>query len=335
MLVGSTMAEAELDMNGREAAQTGQAAASAPSNAQVAPAASRNRTPPWVWLWFLPVLLLIFLYLTRNVLGPFVIAGMLAYIFSMVIDRIQEKLGWPRIAIVGLLYALVLGLIAVGLYFGSESLYQQTQSFITGGPNIVERGVEQFLGNNSFTFGGTTVDAHAIAQRVNEVVSSYSGGGGDAVHVLVLVGERLLDVLLVLIVTFYLLLSGKNLGSYLLKFVPSGARARTGYLAGRIHVTLGAYLRGQLSLILLMAFVSFLLLAFVFHLPYAFPLAVLTGFLEIIPLLGPAIATTIAAAVALASQGPTTALWVIVAYFVLRQLEDQLVMPMVVGKIVE
>src|SRR3954469_20399361 len=133
MLMGTPMAESELDMDGREAAQVGRAPAIATApEGQVAPPVTRSRTPPWVWLWFLPVLLLIFLYMTRNVLGPFVIAGMLAYIFSMVIDRIQEKLGWPRIAIVALLYVVVLGAISIGLYFGAESLYQQTQSFITG-----------------------------------------------------------------------------------------------------------------------------------------------------------------------------------------------------------
>ncbi|HEV8638998.1 MAG TPA: AI-2E family transporter, partial [Chloroflexota bacterium] len=61
---------------------------------------------------------------------------------------------------------------------------------------------------------------------------------------------------------------------------------------------------------------------------------VATGFLEIIPLMGPLLAGTIACAVALGHSGPLAAIWLAVAYFVLRQLEDQIVMPLVVGRAV-
>jgi predicted PurR-regulated permease PerM len=61
----------------------------------------------------------------------------------------------------------------------------------------------------------------------------------------------------------------------------------------------------------------------------------MTGFLEILPLIGPAIATVLAAGVALAAHGPGVAIAVIIVYFVLRELEDNLVMPFVVGRAVE
>jgi predicted PurR-regulated permease PerM len=84
-----------------------------------------------------------------------------------------------------------------------------------------------------------------------------------------------------------------------------------------------------------MSVVSFIVLQFVFNVPYAIPLAILTGFLEILPLIGPAIATVLAAGVALAAHGTGAAIGVIIAYFVLRELEDNLVMPFVVGRAVE
>src|SRR5207244_3146647 len=92
--------------------------------------------------------------------------------------------------------------------------------------------------------------------------------------------------------------------------------------------------RGQLFLIVLMSAVTYVVLTFVFRLPFAVAIAFATGLLEVIPLLGPILATTIAASVALAHGGPGLALAVIVAYFVLRQIEDQVVMPLVVGRAV-
>ncbi|MDQ3928890.1 MAG: AI-2E family transporter, partial [Chloroflexota bacterium] len=280
------MAEPVIRENAEEAARTG--------SPMETPLAAAFRTPRWVWAWTLPLVLLLMLYLSRRILGPFIIAAVLAYIFSLVIDQIQERLRWPRWVIVTGLYVLVLGLIGVGLYFGAEALYRQTREFILGGPEIVERGLTQVLGGNRYTFGGQVVDAHFIAQQVSAGIAAAFGGGGDALHFVGEVVVRLLDTVLVIIVSFYLMLDGKRMATYFLKFVPSESRARTGYIAGRIHTVLGAYLRGQLLLIGLMSLVSFVVLQFIFQVPYALPLGILTGFLEILPLVGPAMAAALA-----------------------------------------
>jgi predicted PurR-regulated permease PerM len=293
------------------------------------------RTPRWVWVWALPLVIILLLYMARKILPPFILAGVLAYIFSMVVDRIENRLRWPRWVIVTLLYAAVLGTIGVGLYFGAEALYRQTRDFIVQGPNIVERGLQQVLGNATYTFGGTVVNAHFLAERINEAITGFFGSAGDAVHIAGEIITWILDTLLVIVVSFYLLLHGKKIGPYLLKFVPEGSRARTGYVAERIHAVLGAYLRGQLFLIVIMSIASFVVLQFIFHVPYALPLAIMTGFLEILPLAGPAIAAVIAAGVALSAHGAGEAIGVIIAYTILREVEDQLVMPIVVGKAVE
>jgi len=105
-------------------------------------------------------------------------------------------------------------------------------------------------------------------------------------------------------------------------------------IAGQLNVVLQQWLRGQLFLILLMSILTYIALTFGFHLPYALPIAIATGVLEVIPLFGPFIAGAIAAVVAVVNGGVPQMIGVIVMYFVLRQLEDQLVMPFVVGRAV-
>jgi predicted PurR-regulated permease PerM len=308
-----------------------------PAGVESRVSAPRPHTPRWAWAWALPLVLILFLYLARAILGPFIIAGVLAYIFSPVVDQVQERVRLPRAVAVGLLYLLVLGALGTGLFFGADALYQQTRDFITKGPNIIEQGLSQVLGNSRYSFAGQTWDAHLLAARLTEALGAYlgNGAGSDAFHLARAAGGRLLDSLLVIIVSFYLLVSGKHLGASLLRFMPADSRAQTGYVAGRIHTMLGAYLRGQLLLIVLISCVAFVILQFVFQVPYALPLAILTGFLEILPLVGPAIATGLAAGVALAVHGPGAAAGVAVAYVVMRELEDNLVMPFVVGRSVE
>jgi predicted PurR-regulated permease PerM len=107
--------------------------------------------------------------------------------------------------------------------------------------------------------------------------------------------------------------------------LPIKRRDSTSWLLAGIHVVLGEWLRGQLFLIALVTAVVYIALGPILHLPYALGLAVLTGVLEIIPLIGPVIATTIAGADAFVHGGASVAAIVVVIYFVLRQVEDQVV----------
>jgi predicted PurR-regulated permease PerM len=72
----------------------------------------------------------------------------------------------------------------------------------------------------------------------------------------------------------------------------------------------------------------------VFRLPYALTIGIATGVLEVIPLLGPLLAGALACSVAISRGGAQLAAWIALTYFVLRQLEDQIVMPLVVGRAV-
>ncbi|HKP53556.1 MAG TPA: AI-2E family transporter [Chloroflexia bacterium] len=291
------------------------------------------RTPRWLWAWMFAAAVVVMLILARKILGPFIFAAIFAYIFSPIIDNLQERLRWPRGLVVGLFYLLVLGAIGIGLYFGAEALVKETQALARQGPNIVENALVQFMGSEPFVFAGQTFTPADLSERINEGLSTYFENG-EAIHFIGEMVIRVLDTILVIMVSLYLLLDGKRLGAYLLKFVPAESRARTGYVAGRIHTVLGIYLRGQLFLIGIMSLVSFLVLQFVFNVPFALPLGIMTGFLEIIPLLGPAIAAGIAGLVALSAHGLGAAIGVVIAFTILRQLEDHLIMPFVVGRAV-
>ena len=291
------------------------------------------RTPRWIWAWILPVVIIGMLIMARSVLGPFVIAAIFAYLFSPIIDNLQERLHWPRGLVVGLFYVVVLGAIGLGIYFGAEALVKQTQALAKEGPNILQNALVQFMGTNPSSSAGKSFTPAEIAKRVNDGLATYFQSG-EALHIISEIVVRLLDTLLVIVVSLYLLLDGKRLGAYLLKFVPAESRSQTGYVAGRIHAVLGIYLRGQLLLIGIMSVVSYLVLQFIFNVPYAIPLAIMTGVLEILPLIGPAVAAGVVALVALSAHGVGAAIGIIIVYTILRQLEDQLVMPFVVGKAV-
>jgi predicted PurR-regulated permease PerM len=130
-------------------------------------------------------------------------------------------------------------------------------------------------------------------------------------------------------------LDGDRIGNFLLRLIPPEHRARVASIGDRVHLQIGRYLRGQLLLIVLMSAVSWVVLHFLFQLRFALPVAILTGVLEVIPIVGPIAAAAVAASIALTTIDLQHAIWIVVAYTVLRQIEDQLVMPIVVGRAVE
>ena len=83
-----------------------------------------------------------------------------------------------------------------------------------------------------------------------------------------------------------------------------------------------------------MAAVLYVILGPIIHVPYALALSMLSGVLEIIPLVGPVIAAALAGTVAFATRGTDTTIIVLVVYLVVRQIEDQIVMPLVIGRAV-
>src|SRR5262249_51518441 len=72
----------------------------------------------------------------------------------------------------------------------------------------------------------------------------------------------------------------------------------------------------------------------ILHLPNALALGIMTGLLEVITFIGPLIAGTVVGIVALSTGGPTLAIAAVGFLFVLRQIEDVLIMPNVLGRAV-
>lgn len=110
-----------------------------------------------------------------------------------------------------------------------------------------------------------------------------------------------------------------------------------GTLLARIARLWLAFARGQLILMLLIGVVSWLGLA-ALGVPYAPFLGIVAGSLEIVPSLGPTLATAAAALVALAKGStylhispPWLAAIVIVFYVLVQQLENIFVVPRVMG----
>jgi predicted PurR-regulated permease PerM len=211
---------------------------------------------------------------------------------------------------------------------GSEIRYLSS-----GGSDVIATALHKLFGDHIVVVG-TTYDVNEVAKQIRSALLGTIQSPSDAIHMAEQAVAVVLQTVLALIVTFYFLLDGRRFGRFAIRFLDRSQRADALRIGHHIHVVLGRWLRGQLLLIGLVAAVLYLFLGPILHVPYALALAILSGVLEIIPLVGPIIAAALAGTVAFGTRGTDTTIAVLVVYVVVRQIEDQVVMPLVIGRAV-
>lgn len=289
---------------------------------------------PGASLWWLLGAALLIFWLARPILGPFVIAAVLAYAFSPLVASAERRTGRSRLVTVLIGYVVALAALGILAWFLTGRLIAELQLLSASGPDSVAALLRGLLGSDTIVLGPTTISVQQIASEIESAISGMVSTPGSAIEVARQVGDLALNVVLVIIVTFYLLVDGQRFLARTVTVLPLEHRERTTALLGRIHEVLGRWLRGQLLLVAAVSIVVYIILGPILHLRYALAIGILTGVLEVIPLIGPVVAAAIAATDAFAQSGTQTAILVIVIYVVLRQVEDQLVMPVVIGRAV-
>jgi predicted PurR-regulated permease PerM len=134
----------------------------------------------------------------------------------------------------------------------------------------------------------------------------------------------------VLIFSFYLLLARDKLDDQLGYFFGNDKKREVAALIDLLEKRLGGWARGQLALMILVwisTYIGLLLLG----IPFALPLSILAGLLEIIPYLGPLIAAIPAVIIGL-SLSPIIGLATAALYFLIQQFENYIFVPKVMEK---
>ncbi|HEY4752924.1 MAG TPA: AI-2E family transporter [Candidatus Limnocylindrales bacterium] len=273
-------------------------------------------------------------WFARPVLLPFAVATVIAYAFSPYIDIVQAKTGRSRTLIVVLCYGTALVIIGAIVLALAGPVSHELALLIQAGPNALDVALRQLLGGDSITIGNNVFTVGEIRSQLEAAIRNVLQTPEGAIRAASQLLQGTLDTILVVIVTFYLLLDGGRFAATALRFLDPRDRAEVVRVSRTVHTVVGRWLRGQLVLVVFVSTVVTVVFATVLHLPYPLGLGVLVGALEVITYIGPIIAGVIVAIVALSSGGIGLAAASVVFLFVLRQLEDVLIMPNVLGRAV-
>lgn len=132
-----------------------------------------------------------------------------------------------------------------------------------------------------------------------------------------------------LILTVYFILEGDLAYRWGLSFFPPGKRPRLDAALQRAEVRMGQWLLGQGSLMLILGLTSTIVYVSL-HVRYAYALGVLTGLLNIIPVIGAALTIVLALMVA-AIDSWGRVLGIAIFYLVWVQVENSFLVPRIMG----
>lgn len=129
---------------------------------------------------------------------------------------------------------------------------------------------------------------------------------------------------------FYFLLEEDLIKTTLIRFFDEKKAEEVALIFSRIEKKLGNWCWGEIKLMILVGLLNYLGFLLI-GLKYALPLAIIAGFLEVIPNLGPTIAAFPAVLIGF-SQSPLIGLSAIAVAFIVQQLENNVVVPLIMKK---
>jgi predicted PurR-regulated permease PerM len=255
------------------------------------------------------------------------VAILLAFALSPAVKFLSRFV--PRVIAILIVYLVVLTAISILLYFVASTTIDQVSALaksLTG-----NKGVNPFTPIVAFLgrFGVTQSQINAIGLQI---ASQAQGVAGSAVPVLTGIFNFMLDIIIVAVLSIYLLIDGDRVVRWLRRNVPLIQRERTLFLIDTFNRVIGGYIRGQVTLALLVGFLVGIGMT-VLHVPYAVLLGVLAFFLEFIPILGTLTSGAICVLIAL-TQGWIIALLVLAYFVIVHIIEGDVVGPRIVGKAV-
>lgn len=228
---------------------------------------------------------------------------------------------FPRVFSVLLVYLLVIALMSLAASIIIPPLVEQTSALISKLPQIISN-INEFF-----------IFANIPAEDVSSVLSKQiQGFVGNIVSITTTIFSSIFLIITVLVLSFYLLLDWNKFVSLASSPFSGKQEKRVIGLISKLENGLGRWVRGQLSLSFIVGILTFIGLQLL-GIPYALPLALLAGMLEIVPVIGPIISAIPAILVAL-TISPLMGMATTALFIVVQQLENHLIVPMIMSKVI-
>ena len=237
------------------------------------------------------------LYKFSAVIAPVVLAVILAYVLTPLVNRLQPRLKGSRGAAIAVIYLLLALFISGALWIIIPLLIQQVRELardITLLLHQAQGWADQPLQIGPFTFSGEALLAQLSATLQDLLRPLFT----QTIDIVAALLGSIVWVVFIVVISIYLIKDSAALNDWLTSLAPPGYESDFIRLRDEINTIWSAFFRGQL---LLAVIVSLILTAegLIIGLPFAVAMGVLGGILEFLPSVGHGIWLVLASLLAL------------------------------------
>ena len=282
-----------------------------------------------------------FLVVARGPLFPFILTGILAYVLYPIVSAVESRMPgrrrWPdlsRIAAIWLVFVLALAVIAGVLALVVPPTLNQASDFVDEVPDYYGRAREAIEDwNAEYT--------ERVSEEVRMQIEEYAASMGSvlisAARTVALrtlgavtnVISTVIGLAVVPFLLFYVLKDRERAVSGIHSLMPPATRRHAVNVIAIVNRVVGAYIRAQLTLGLVVGIVVSVGL-FLLGIEFSILLGIVAGFTELIPIIGPLLGAIPGIFVTLATS-PEKVLWVVLLYLGVQAVENAVLVPRIQG----
>ena len=267
------------------------------------------------------------------VISPIFIGFLIAWLFDPLVTRMEAK-KIPRVVGCIIVYVILIGVLALIGYLLIPALISQVKDFVNAAPTIFGN-ITDFALNIIRTFDGNGLISIAdVKKHITSSVTELGLSIGSELPTYVFAAGKAiisggLNVVLGLMVGFYLLFDFNKVNNRISKFIPVSWKDGYTELTHRINTSLRNYVQGVLMVMTLVFLTQTVGLTLAgLEAPILF--ALFCALTDIIPYFGPYIGAIPAVIVGF-TISPITGICVVISILVVQLLENNFYQPLIMG----
>lgn len=272
------------------------------------------------------VIAILFLYYVRDVIIMIFVSAVFASALAPWVDKLHKR-NIPRIVSIIVIYVIILGLISLAIALIIPAISTQLKQFTSNFPDIYEKIRTSLPGET----GQSSELIKSIQDSLQSVVSTLGNITGSIFAGLAGIFGGLFSLVGILVLTFYIALIEDGFRKFASAISPAKYQPYIIQLTTRIQTRLGYWIKGQLILSVVIGVACFIGLV-ILQIPYPMVLGLIAGLTEFIPIAGPILGAVPAVLIAL-TVSPWKAIFVVILYLLIQQLENNLLVPKVMQKV--
>lgn len=274
----------------------------------------------------LVIVLLLILPKTINILMLFFGAYVLACALNPFVNKLMKKMSRTAAASV-VMFSSVLAIIAlfIPIFFVA---FKEIRNFMMTLPEKIN-GVTEFIANLDI-YGHKLPDMVDIDSLLNNSSMFAQGVFNHSLSITAGIVQLIVVLVAITMIIYYILIDKNYLKNKFLEFFPPDLKDKADSILSTISTKVGQYVRAQI-LSMVAVGVMVLVVLLILGVEYATLLGLISGILDIIPILGPSIALGVILLVAY-PMGIVKLILIVVGFLLVQQISNYVVRPLLFGK---